>query len=101
VQEVAGNHLSVCLETEETQENPCRHGRSQGLPDIQGVPGGKVTVSVILSKKVYMYMCPIPNGFRDRAVSLYSSETVIGKRYCVLFLTPVFIVQVAKLVQFT
>jgi hypothetical protein len=28
---------------------------------------------VILSKKVYMYMCPIPNGFRDRAISLYST----------------------------
>jgi hypothetical protein len=26
----------------------------------------------MLSKKVYMYMCPIPNGFRDRAISLYS-----------------------------
>jgi hypothetical protein len=21
-----------------------------------------------------MYMCPIPNGFRDRAISLYSSK---------------------------
>jgi hypothetical protein len=21
-------------------------------------------------QKVYMYMCPIPNGFRDRAISL-------------------------------
>jgi hypothetical protein len=31
----------------------------------------QVIVSVILSKKVYMYMCPIPNGFRDRAISLY------------------------------
>jgi hypothetical protein len=30
-------------------------------------------VSVILSKKVYMCMCPIPNGFRDRAISLYST----------------------------
>jgi hypothetical protein len=40
---------------------------------IQNVIGGKVnwevTVSVILSKKVYMYMCPIPNGFRDRAAT--------------------------------
>jgi hypothetical protein len=32
---------------------------------IQGVPGGRsilweVTVSVILSKNMYMYMCPIP-----------------------------------------
>jgi hypothetical protein len=33
----------------------------------------EVTVSVILSKKVYMYMFPIPNGFRDRAISLYST----------------------------
>jgi hypothetical protein len=33
----------------------------------------EVTVSVILSKKVYMYMCPIPNGFRDRTISLYST----------------------------
>jgi hypothetical protein len=35
---------------------------------IQVVPGGKsifweVIVSAILSKKLYMYMCPIPNGF--------------------------------------
>jgi hypothetical protein len=33
----------------------------------------EVTTSVILSKKVYMHMCPIPNGFRDRAISLYST----------------------------
>jgi hypothetical protein len=39
----------------------------------------EVTVSVILSKKVYMYTCPIPNGFRDRAISLYSSKTVDKK----------------------
>jgi hypothetical protein len=45
---------------------------------IQNVPEGKVNigeviVSVILSKKVYMYICHVPNGFRDRAISLYSS----------------------------
>jgi len=34
---------------------------------IQGVPGGKVIGSVILSENVCMNMCPIPNGFRDRA----------------------------------
>jgi hypothetical protein len=39
----------------------------------------EVTVSVILSKKVYMYMYPIPNGFRDRAISLYSSIIVDKK----------------------
>jgi hypothetical protein len=36
-------------------------------------------VSVILSKKLYMYMCPVPNGFRDRAISLYSSNIVDKK----------------------
>jgi hypothetical protein len=33
----------------------------------------KIIVLVILSNTVYMYMCPIPNGFRDRAISLYST----------------------------
>jgi hypothetical protein len=33
----------------------------------------EVTVSAILCKKVCIYMWPIPNGFRDRAVSLYST----------------------------
>jgi hypothetical protein len=28
----------------------------------------EVIVSVILSKKLYMNMCPIPNGFHDRAI---------------------------------
>jgi hypothetical protein len=28
----------------------------------------EVIVSVILSKKLYANMCPIPNGFRDRAI---------------------------------
>jgi hypothetical protein len=28
----------------------------------------EVIVSAILSKKMYMYICPIPNGFRDRAM---------------------------------
>ncbi|PNF32668.1 hypothetical protein B7P43_G13122 [Cryptotermes secundus] len=36
----------------------------------------EVIISTILSKEVYMYMCPIPNGFRDRAISLYSSKIV-------------------------
>jgi hypothetical protein len=35
----------------------------------------EVIVSVILSKKLYMYVYPIPNGFRDRAVSLYTVQT--------------------------
>ena len=30
-------------------------------------------MSVILSKNVYMYTCPIPNGFRGSAISLYRS----------------------------
>jgi hypothetical protein len=39
----------------------------------------EVIVSVILSRKMYMYMCPIPNGFRDGAISLYSSKIVDKK----------------------
>jgi hypothetical protein len=30
-------------------------------------------------------MCPIPNGFRDKDISLYSSKLLIRKRYYVLF----------------
>jgi hypothetical protein len=33
----------------------------------------EVIVSVILSKNLYMYMCHVPNGFRDRAISLCSA----------------------------
>jgi hypothetical protein len=33
----------------------------------------EVSVPVILSKILYIYMCPIPNGFRDRSISLYST----------------------------
>jgi hypothetical protein len=69
---------------------------------IQDVPGRKVNIlggqSIGHSKqKVYMYMCPIPNCFRDRAISLYSSESVDKKE----ILRTVSIVQVTKLVQFT
>jgi hypothetical protein len=39
----------------------------------------EVIVSVIPSRKVYMYMCPIPNSFRDRVVSLHSSKIVDKK----------------------
>jgi hypothetical protein len=48
-----------------------------------------------------MYICPIPNGFRDTAISLYRPKLLVRKRYYLLFLTPVFIFQVTKLVQFT
>jgi hypothetical protein len=39
----------------------------------------EVILSVILSKKVYTYMCPIPNGVQDSAISLYSSKIVDKK----------------------
>jgi hypothetical protein len=39
----------------------------------------EVIVSVILSKKLCMYVCPVPNGFRDRALTLYSSKIVDKK----------------------
>jgi hypothetical protein len=39
----------------------------------------EVIVSVILSKKLYMYMCPVPNGFRNRPILLYSFKIVDKK----------------------
>jgi hypothetical protein len=39
----------------------------------------EVIVSAILSKKLYMYMCPIPNGFRDRAIALCSCKIIDKK----------------------
>ncbi|PNF31997.1 hypothetical protein B7P43_G06550, partial [Cryptotermes secundus] len=44
----------------------------------------EVIVSVILSKKLYMYMCPIPNSFRDTAISLYSTLT-LNTVHCTLY----------------
>jgi hypothetical protein len=39
----------------------------------------EVIVLVILSKKVYTYLFPIPNGFRDRDILLCSSVIVDKK----------------------
>jgi hypothetical protein len=36
----------------------------------------EVIASVNLTKKMYMYLRPIPNGFRDRAASLDSCKIV-------------------------
>jgi hypothetical protein len=39
------------------------------IKKIQNVPGGKVNILGGRSKqKMYMYNCPIPNGFRVRAI---------------------------------
>jgi hypothetical protein len=40
----------------------------------------EVTVSVILSKNMFMYVGPVPNGFRDRAISLYSTLYPVQRR---------------------
>jgi hypothetical protein len=55
------------------------------MVDIQSVPEGKVNIlggfSIgILSKKLCMYMCPIPSDFRERPISLYNSKTVDKKK---------------------
>jgi hypothetical protein len=43
----------------------------------------EVVVLVILSKNcICLCMCPIPNGFRDRAISLYSSKIVDKEEIC-------------------
>jgi hypothetical protein len=57
------------------------------IETLRSVPGGKVNIpgghSIGHSKQkevyTYMYMCPIPNGFRDRVISLYSSKIVDKK----------------------
>jgi hypothetical protein len=46
---------------------------------MQGVPGGEViilgghSIGHSKQKNVYTYMCPILNGFPNRAISLYST----------------------------
>jgi hypothetical protein len=63
-----------------------RRGNVLSLPQntivfhTQSFPGGKFNIlgghSISHNKQeyIYMYMCPIPNGFRGRAISLYSSK---------------------------
>jgi hypothetical protein len=51
---------------------------------IQSVPGGKVNIlgghRISHSKqKIHMYLCPVPSGFRDKDISLYSSKFVVKK----------------------
>jgi hypothetical protein len=72
---------------------------------IQIFPRGKVNIlrgrNVCNSKqKCFKSICPIPNGFQDGAVSLHNSQ-ILDKKYYALFIMPVFIVLVTKLVQFT
>jgi hypothetical protein len=40
----------------------------------------EVIVSVTLSRKGYMHMCPILNAFQDKVISLNSSKTVDKKK---------------------
>jgi hypothetical protein len=61
----------------------------------------EVVVEVILRLNVYIYVCLIPNCFRDRTVSLNSFKTVVRKEVLHIVTIPAFIVQVAKFVQFT
>jgi hypothetical protein len=42
----------------------------------------EVIISAILSKKVYMYMCPIPKYFRDTAISMQSTDTPCPHTRC-------------------
>jgi hypothetical protein len=62
----------------------------------------EVIVLVILCKKMYIYTCVL---FRKLSkIELFHCtvpELLIKKNYYILFLIPVFIVQVTKLVQFT
>jgi hypothetical protein len=57
-------------------------------------------VSVVLSKILYMYMCPIRNDLRDRAISMHSSK-IVDKKGTLSTVSNTGIAQVTKLVQFT
>jgi hypothetical protein len=46
-------------------------------------------------------MCPIPNGFRDTAISLYSTKILNKKEILRTVSNTILFVQVTKLVQFT
>jgi hypothetical protein len=87
---VTGSYSSVSIAVSTFSENKFTSyiyiyisrilGEVRGLKLIQNVPGGKVNIlgshSIGHSKqKVYMYTCPIPNSFRDRAVSLCRRAT--------------------------
>jgi hypothetical protein len=55
------------------------------LSNIQSVIGGKVGILGShnigdSNQKYYVYMYPIPNGFRDRGLSLYNSKIVDKKK---------------------
>jgi hypothetical protein len=44
------------------------------LQPITLSPSAASPPAVTVSKRVYMYMCPLSNGFRGRVISLYSSK---------------------------
>jgi hypothetical protein len=76
--------LKVSREPMETEVHPFLSGFLYRVSQEERSIFWEVIVSAIPSKKVYMYMCPIPTGFRDRAISLYSSKIVDKKdiAYC-------------------
>jgi hypothetical protein len=68
--------------------------------------GRSIFLEVIVSvnskgKKKCICTCVLFRTVSKIAISLYSSKWLITKRHYVLFLIPVFIVQVTKLVHFT
>jgi len=58
---------------------------SRGMYKVYRVPQEErsifweVIVSVILSKNIYVNTCPIPNGFRYRAIWMYNRKIVDKK----------------------
>jgi hypothetical protein len=81
--------------------------RHDNLDSIQNVRGRKVNiweviVSGILSIYIYIYICaPFRTVFEIELFHCTIPKLLIRKRYYELFVMPVFIVQVTKLVQFT
>jgi hypothetical protein len=73
---------------------------------IWNIPGGNFSIVgghrlFILSKMAYMYMCPILNGFQDRAISLNTSKFVDKKEILCSASNTDICCSVAKLLQLT
>jgi hypothetical protein len=82
--------------------------RTRILIHIHGVPGGMVNIpggcSIGHSKQNCIRVCACVLSRKASEIELFYctvSKSLVRKRYYVLFLIPVFIVQNTKLMQFT
>ena len=71
-------YTCLLLPHDTTYPMPCRQLYIQVSQEERSI-FWEVIVSVILSTNVYMNICPIPNGFQDRAIWMYTRKIVDKK----------------------